>query len=72
MINYTISAAIKSRFVENIFVSSNDPKILQCAKNQGVSILKRPNKFSTDSSSPIDLVKHFSNYLKKKIYIVMQ
>ena len=66
MINYTISAARKSRFVENIFVSSNDPKILQCAKSQGVGTLKRPNKFSTDNSSPIDVVKHFSNYLKNK------
>ena len=52
------SSSKRSRFKENIFVSSEDDKILNYAYKLGVNIIKRPIELSQDDSSSESAIKH--------------
>ena len=58
LIYWTIAQAKRSRFKENIFVSSEDDKILNYAYILGVNIIKRPIELSQDDSSSESAIKH--------------
>lgn len=66
LIFYTIREAKKCKKINEIYVSSNDKKILNYSKSLKVNILKRPKKISTSKSHPKYLVLHFIDFLLKK------
>ncbi|MCQ6644867.1 acylneuraminate cytidylyltransferase family protein [Escherichia coli] len=50
-IGWTIEAAKNSKYVDNIFVSTDDPNIAKIAENFGISIPElRPRELATDDS----------------------
>ena len=51
LIAHTINAAKQSGFVDEIFVSSDDPEILAIATNFGAEGIKRPVDLSSDTAS---------------------
>jgi len=56
LINYTIQAAKDSKKFDEIIVSSDDEEILEISINQGVSIDKRPDNFSGDLITKVQVV----------------
>ena len=71
LIVWSIKSSQKSKYIDSICISSEDLKILNIAKKEGVKILiKRPKKYSKNSSKTIDVVLHavtklnneFTNY----------
>ncbi|MDE5591838.1 MAG: acylneuraminate cytidylyltransferase family protein [Helicobacter sp.] len=66
LLYYTIKAAKESECIQEIVVSSEDEEILEYAKSQGVSILKRPKELAQDTSRSNEVVehclKHYPNY----------
>ena len=73
LIYYTIHAAKKSKMFNQIFVSSDSQTILDYSINQNISVINRPKRYSTDSSSANEVVKHFiykNDKLKKNDIIV--
>ena len=73
IISYSIEAAKKSKYIDEIYLSSNDSKIINLAIKSGIEILRRPEKYSSDKSLAEDVVKHFisspkiNKILKKSI-----
>tara|TARA_B100001540_G_scaffold316061_1_gene344917 strand:+ start:1085 stop:1774 length:690 start_codon:yes stop_codon:yes gene_type:complete len=65
LIEYTIKAAEKAKSVDEIFISTNCNRISKLYSNR-VNIIKRPEKFSTDSSSSASVVNHFFRYTEDK------
>ena len=68
LIYYTIQAAIKSKFIDHIFVSTDDLKIKKyLVKFPSVSLINRPKNISADNSKAQDVVSHFFklNLIKK-------
>ena len=66
LIGYSIKAAIKSKLINRVIVSSDDDEIIQVAKSFGAEIpFKRPDEISSDQTAMIDVLKHFVNYLIK-------
>tara|TARA_B100000401_G_scaffold264648_2_gene180118 strand:+ start:815 stop:1519 length:705 start_codon:yes stop_codon:yes gene_type:complete len=59
LVCYTIEAAKKSKYIDEIYLSSNDSKIINLAIKSGIEILRRPEKYSSDKSLAEDVVKHF-------------
>ena len=63
---WTIDSAKKSRFINEIYVSSDSLKILNYSKKNNVKTLKRPKNISNRSATKRDVIFHALNYFKKK------
>ncbi len=66
LITWSIEAAKKSRYLDEVVVSSDDSEILSIAKQNSLKTIKRPDRLAHDTASSIDVIKHtlsiFSNY----------
>lgn len=59
LIDYTIKAALASKYVKRLILSTDDDEIAIIAKNCGVDVpFLRPKEFATDTAKAIDVVKH--------------
>ena len=79
LINWTIYAALNSKFIDDIVVTTNSEKIIKTVKNFSKNILfiKRPEYLSTSNASSEAVVMHSIKKLKNKkfnhdIYILLQ
>ena len=64
---WPLNAAIKSKYIDKIVLSSDDNDILRFSKNfNEVLFLKRPKKFAKDNSKSFDVIKHTIQFLNKK------
>ena len=67
LIAYTISEALKSKYLTDYIVSTNSLKIAKIAKRYGAKIpFLRPNKLSTDKSSSVSALIHATKFMEKK------
>ncbi|MFH1956143.1 MAG: acylneuraminate cytidylyltransferase family protein [Patescibacteria group bacterium] len=67
LVAWTIEAALRSKYINHIIVSSDDQKVLDIAETYGVETIKRPKGISEKSSyPPRPVILHTLNYLKKK------
>ena len=67
LIFWPINAAIKSKYIDDVFVSTDCPKILKISKNYGAQVpFLRPKKLAQDKSKSFDAIKHWLNFLKEK------
>ncbi len=64
LISYTIEAANKSRYIDNVVVSTDSEKIAKVAKAAGAEVpFLRPAELASDTSKTIDSVLHAINTL---------
>lgn len=62
LIYYTIDAAKRSNYIDEIFVSTDDMRIADVARNYGAKVpCLRPREFAQDMSSTVDVVLHALN-----------
>ena len=73
LIYWSIKAALKSKYVDECYVSTDDEKISNIAKKYGALIpFKRPKKLSTDKASTNSVVEHFLSKINKKYdYLIL-
>ncbi len=64
MMEYPIFAAQKSKYVDDIYVSTDDDRIKDIAKKNGCHIIDRPNYLCTKEALHQDAMVHGYNYLK--------
>lgn len=66
LIQYTIDAAKKSKYITDIFLSSDDIEIIEVAKTFGLEVpYVRPPELATDQTSMADSLIHALNWLKE-------
>lgn len=72
MIAWTIKSALKSKFIKQVYVTSNSKKILNIAKRFKAKTILRPEKLSSDKVPKIEAIRHAVKTLskQKKIDIV--
>lgn len=63
LIGWSIQAAIDSKFIDRIFVSTEDQKIADVSLKLGAEIIPRPLELSADNSSSEDVIEHAIKYL---------
>lgn len=69
LIQWSIEAALKSKFITDVVVSSDDDEILEEAKkNKNVITLKRPKELAEDNSRTEPVLLHALENLKDKKY----
>ena len=71
LISWSIEAALKSKYISKVVVSSDDEEILNISSNFGADIIKRPYELANDTATTFDAIKHTFNNLEKYDYIVL-
>ncbi|MDY0181595.1 acylneuraminate cytidylyltransferase family protein [Aliarcobacter skirrowii] len=71
LIAYTIEAALKSKNINKVIVSSDDEEILDISKKFGADIIKRPIDLANDTATTFDTIKHTIDNFEKYDYIVL-
>lgn len=67
LINWTVESAVKSKYIDKIFLSTDSDEIINSVKKFPVEIpFKRPENLSTDKSTSTDVILHFIDWMKKK------
>jgi len=67
LIAWTIEAALKSKYLARVIVSTDDPAIAKISKKHGADVpFMRPRKLSTDRAKSIDVVFHVLRCLPEK------
>jgi CMP-N,N'-diacetyllegionaminic acid synthase len=67
LIEWTINAAKLATSIDEVFVSSDDPDILDVATRAGATIpFIRPDEISADDTTTEAVLVHFYNFLKSK------
>jgi len=67
LIQYTIDAAKKSKLINRLILSSDDERIIQYCREQGVEVpFKRPSELAEDESPMIDVILHAVKFLEKE------
>jgi len=62
---YSLIAAKNSKYIERIFVSTNDPKIMKIGQEHGATIIKRPKHLANKNSLGEDAFRHGYYKIKK-------
>jgi CMP-N-acetylneuraminic acid synthetase len=63
LIVWTIEAALKSRYITKIVVSTDDDEISNLSKKSGVSVIKRPKNLASDTSTSESVILHTLDFL---------
>ncbi|NQT81279.1 MAG: acylneuraminate cytidylyltransferase family protein [Candidatus Aminicenantes bacterium] len=75
LISWSIEQAEASKYIKNVYVSSDDREVLKVSKESGAKIIKRPIKMATDTSRAEEALLHAINHIhklsKEKIDIVI-
>lgn len=67
---YPIEAAVKTKWISKVFVSTDDEEIAELAIKKGAIVIMRPSDISGDNSTDIEAFKHFcleTKHLKEPI-----
>jgi len=75
LIGYSIQAALNSKYIDEVFVSSDDNTTLAYGKKVGATPVVRPEEIASDKAPAKSVVEHLinnlsKNLLKKDLYIV--
>ena len=66
LIYYSINAAIKSKSIDRVIVSTEDNEIASIAKDCGAEVLIRPTNLALDTSMVIDTYLHVVDFIAKQ------
>ncbi len=68
LIEHSIVAALNSRYIQEVVVTTDSSKIAEVAKQAGASVpFLRPSELSTDTARSIDAVKHAVGFYEEKL-----
>ena len=66
LVAWTIEAALGSKYIDRVVVSTDDQEIANIAKKYGADIpFIRPSELATDQTTSVDVVLHLLNQLEK-------
>jgi CMP-N-acetylneuraminic acid synthetase len=69
LIVWTIEAALDSKYIDKVIVSTDDKDIADISEQYGATIpFIRPSKLATDETPSIDVILHAADFFKKNDY----
>lgn len=71
LIAYSIEAALNSKYINEVIVTSDSDSILEIAKQNKAKTIKRPKLLSNDTSTTFDAIKHTIKNSEQFQYIVL-
>ena len=70
LIGWTIEAAQKSRYVNEVYVSSDDEEILSVAARFKAKCIQRPDQLASDYASSIDVTLHAIRHYQEEEFFL--
>ena len=65
LIHYTLEAALNCSLIDEVFVSTDDAGIADCARVlPNVHVINRPDHLATDDATTVDAIRHFLDEYK--------
>ena len=64
VIAYTIVESIKSNFIKETYVTTEDKEIADISQEYGAKVIERPEELAQDNSTSVDVVLHSLDYLE--------
>lgn len=71
LIAWTIEAALQSKYIDKVLVTSDDEEILKVSNSYGASTIKRPMHLSQDNSTSFEAINHAIENTEEFDYIVL-
>ena len=68
LIQYTIEAARKCRYLSRVVVSTDDPEIAELAANMELEVLRRPEDIAHDATPMVPVIQHVVRSLSEDGY----
>ena len=68
LIQYTIEAARKCRYLSRVVVSTDDPEITGLAANMELEVLRRPDDLAHDDTPMVPVIHHVVDSLAESGY----
>jgi CMP-N,N'-diacetyllegionaminic acid synthase len=66
LIHWTVESAMKSKYIDKIFLSTDNDEIISSVKKFPVEVpFKRPKNLSSDKATSTDVILHFIDWMKK-------
>ena len=67
LIQYTIDEVLKSKYIQEYIVSTDDQTIAEVAKSLGAEVpFMRPQEFSTDEASSVSALQHAVSFMEDR------
>ncbi len=72
MLLWTIENAVKSKYLDELVLSTDSDEIINIVKDYNIKVIKRPLELASDTAKMVDVVKHvIENKDKKYDFIVL-
>lgn len=71
LIAWTIEASLKSKYIDQVIVTSDDDEILGISKQFGAETIKRPEELASDTATTFDAIEHAIKHSEKFDYVVL-
>lgn len=71
LIVWSIEAGLKSQYIDEVVVTSDDNEIIEIARECGAKTLKRPDELASDTATTYDAVAHTIKNYPHYDYIVL-
>ena len=72
LIGYVIDAVMRSKYVDDVYVSTEDEKIAAVSKKYGAKIVQRPAELATDTASSESALLHFADQVHFDCLLFLQ
>jgi CMP-N-acetylneuraminic acid synthetase len=72
LIYYTVTAAKNSKYIEEVYVSTDDDKIAIISSRFGAKVLKRPHGLATDEATSESVLINFAEHVDFDILVFIQ
>jgi len=66
LIAHTIEQARSSRYIDTVYVSTEDSEISKVSEAFGAIVIKRPKELATDKAKSVDVVRHAYSVIQPK------
>ena len=67
LVGYSIYSALNSKYISDVYLTSDDENTLLYGEELGVRLIRRPKEFSSDSSTANNVVEHFISTISKEL-----
>ena len=68
LIQYTIEAALASKVVDQVIVTTDDPEIAEISRKAGAEVpFLRPEELSTDTARAVDVYIHAAEFMRDEL-----
>lgn len=71
MINWTVDAAKRSKYLDRLVLTTEDPSIIAAVTNHGVEIVNRPAELAQDKSNVYDAIFHALEFFEPHDYLCL-